>query len=26
MHGFYWPTTKDDAMEVVKKCKDCQFF
>jgi hypothetical protein len=25
-HGFYWPTAKDDAMEVVKKCKDCQFF
>jgi hypothetical protein len=25
-HGFYWPTTKDDAMEVVKKCRDCQFF
>jgi hypothetical protein len=25
-HGFYWPTTKDDAMEVVKKYRDCQFF
>jgi hypothetical protein len=25
-HGFYWPTAKDDAIEVVKKCKDCQFF
>jgi hypothetical protein len=25
-HGFYWPTSKDDAMEVIKKCKDCQFF
>jgi hypothetical protein len=25
-HGFYWPTAKDDAMEVVKKCRDCQFF
>jgi hypothetical protein len=25
-HGFYWPTTKDDVMEVVKKCRDCQFF
>jgi RNase P subunit RPR2 len=25
-HGFYWPTTKDDAMKVVTKCKDCQFF
>jgi hypothetical protein len=26
MHGFYWPTAKDDAMEAVTKCKDCQFF
>jgi hypothetical protein len=25
-HGFYWPTAKDDVMEVVKKCKDCPFF
>jgi hypothetical protein len=25
-HGFYWLTTNDDVMEVVKKCKDCQFF
>jgi hypothetical protein len=25
-HKFYWPTTKDDAMEVVIKCKYCQFF
>jgi ribonuclease HI len=25
MHGFYWPTAKDDAMENVTKCKDCQF-
>jgi hypothetical protein len=25
-HGFYWPTMKDDAMKVVKKCRDCQFF
>jgi hypothetical protein len=25
-HGFYWPTVKDDAMEVVKKYRDCQFF
>jgi hypothetical protein len=25
-HGFYWPTAKDDAMEIVKKCIDCQFF
>jgi hypothetical protein len=22
----YWPATKDDVMEVVIKCKDCQFF
>jgi hypothetical protein len=26
MHGFYWPTTKDDAMEIITKCKECQFF
>jgi hypothetical protein len=25
-HGFYWPTAKDDVMEVVTKCNDCQFF
>jgi hypothetical protein len=25
-HGFYWPTAKDDAMKVINKCKDCQFF
>jgi ribonuclease HI len=25
-HGFYWPTVKDDAMEVIKKCRDCQFY
>jgi hypothetical protein len=25
-HSFYWPTAKDDAMEVVTKCNDCQFF
>jgi hypothetical protein len=25
-HGFYWSTTKDDVMEVVTKCNDCQFF
>jgi hypothetical protein len=23
---FYWPSTKDDVMEVIIKCKDCQFF
>jgi hypothetical protein len=22
-HGFYWPIAKDDAMEVIKKCRDC---
>jgi hypothetical protein len=22
-HGFYWPTTKDDAMKVITKFKDC---
>jgi hypothetical protein len=25
-YGFYWPTTKDDTMEIVTKCKDYQFF
>jgi hypothetical protein len=25
-HGFYWPTAKDDAMEIVTKYKDYQFF
>jgi hypothetical protein len=25
-HGFYWLTAKDDAMEIVTKCKECQFF
>jgi hypothetical protein len=25
-HGFYWPTTKDDVMEIITKCRDCQFF
>jgi hypothetical protein len=25
-HGFYWPTVKDDMIEVITKCKDCQFF
>jgi hypothetical protein len=23
-HVFYWSTAKDDAMEVIKKCRDCQ--
>jgi hypothetical protein len=22
-HGFYWPTSKNDVMEVIKKCRDC---
>jgi hypothetical protein len=22
-HRFYWPTAKDDAMQIVTKCKDC---
>jgi hypothetical protein len=26
MHGFYWPTAKDDVMKIVTKCKECQFF
>jgi hypothetical protein len=21
-YGFYWPTAKDDAIEVITKCKD----
>jgi hypothetical protein len=25
-HEFHWPTAKDDAMEVIKKCRNCQFF
>jgi hypothetical protein len=25
-HGFYWPTTKNDMMEIVTKCKECQFY
>jgi hypothetical protein len=25
-HGFYWPTAKDDVMEIVTKYKECQFF
>jgi hypothetical protein len=25
MHGFYWPTAKDDTMEIITKCKECQF-
>jgi hypothetical protein len=22
-HGFYWPTTKDDTIEIITKCKEC---
>jgi hypothetical protein len=25
-HGFYWPIVKDETMEVIKKCRDWQFF
>jgi transposase InsO family protein len=25
-HSFYWSTAKDDVIEVVTKCNDCQFF
>jgi hypothetical protein len=25
-HEFYWPTTKDVAVEVIKKYRDCQFY
>jgi hypothetical protein len=24
-HGFYWPTTLQDVVELVKRCKVCQF-
>jgi hypothetical protein len=24
-HEFYWPTAKDDAMEIFTKCKECLF-
>jgi hypothetical protein len=24
-HGFYWPTTLQDAAELVKSCEACQF-
>ncbi|XP_074378275.1 uncharacterized protein LOC141719796 [Apium graveolens] len=24
--GYYWPTIHQDALEFVKKCKECQFF
>jgi hypothetical protein len=26
IHGFYWPVAKDDAMEIITKCRDCQIF
>jgi hypothetical protein len=25
-HGFYWLAAKDVAMEIITKCKECQFF
>jgi hypothetical protein len=25
-HIFYLPIAKDDAMEIIIKCRDCQFF
>jgi hypothetical protein len=25
-HGFYWLTAKYDAMEIITKCKECQFY
>jgi hypothetical protein len=25
-HDFYWSMAKDDAMDVITKCNDCQFF
>jgi hypothetical protein len=25
-HRFYWPTAKDDVIEIITKCRDCQFF
>jgi hypothetical protein len=24
-HGFYWPTTLQDAVELVRSCRACQF-
>ena len=24
--GYFWPTLKQDVTEVVKKCRECQFF
>jgi hypothetical protein len=26
MHDLYWPIAKYDALEVITKYKDCQFF
>jgi hypothetical protein len=26
MHRFYWPIAKDNAIEIITKCKECQFF
>ena len=25
-HGFFWPTTLEEAKELVQKCKGCQMF
>jgi hypothetical protein len=25
-HGFYWPTSLQDAVKLVKTCKACQFY
>jgi hypothetical protein len=25
-HRFHWPTTKNDAMEIITKSNECQFF
>jgi hypothetical protein len=25
-HGFYWSTAKDDVIEIITKCHECQFF
>jgi hypothetical protein len=25
-HGFHWPIAKDDVIEIITKCKECQFF
>ena len=25
-HGFYWPAARQDAIELIKTCENCQFF